>query len=324
MFRVRLYFNARTIDKLANERNSHESRQSLNYRHVYHAGNFADVLKHIVLLLCLDYLQQKEGPICIADAHSGTGLYDLRSEEASRTREWERGIGRLSDKRAAPPDLDLYLAAVRDDLRAGCYPGSPLLMARRLRPQDRLIANELHEPTFEALRGNLAPFANARAMQMDAYEFVRAHIPPKERRGLVLIDPPFEEKDEFETLARQMQQWKKRWETGVLLIWYPIKAHLPAAGLTNAARRLAFRRTWRVETLILPRDRPDTLNGCGVIVFNAPSHRARADGGASPYPEGRHEPFRCIVRMGNARLMSRSQTISRPNLPGAAKLAGTA
>jgi 23S rRNA (adenine2030-N6)-methyltransferase len=246
-----------------------ERQQSVNYRHVYHAGNFADVLKHIVLLLCLDYLQKKEGALCIVDAHGGAGVYNLRSEESSKTREWERGIACLQDRAAVPDDLELYLSLLRDDLQAGRYRGSPLLSARRLRLQDRLIANELHEPTFEALSHNLAPFKNARAMQMDAYECIRAHIPPKERRGLVLIDPSFEEKDEFETLARQMRQWKKRWETGVFMLWYPIKAHLPVA-LRDAARSLAFRRTWCVETLILPRDRPETLNGCGVIIFNAP------------------------------------------------------
>ncbi len=242
----------------------------MNYRHVYHAGNFADVIKHIVLLLCLDYLQKKEGPLCILDAHGGAGLYDLASEEATKTREWERGIGRLQDRTNTPGDLKLYLDAVKDDLKEGHYPGSPLLVARRLRPQDRLNANELHEPTFDALRHNLASFKNARPMRMDAYECIRAHIPPKERRGLVLIDPPFEEKNEFETLARQMQQWKKRWENGVAILWYPIKAHLPVAALKDAARNLGFRRTWCVETLILPRDGPETLNGCGVIVFNTP------------------------------------------------------
>ena len=242
----------------------------MNYRHVYHAGNFADVLKHIVLLLCLDYLQKKEGPLCVIDAHGGAGVYDLRSEESSKTREWERGIGRLQNRPAAPDDLELYLSLLRDDLQTGRYPGSPLLIARRLRPQDRLIANELHEPTFEALGHNLAPFKNARALRMDAYDCIRAHIPPKKRRGLVLVDPPFEKKDEFETLARQMRQWKKRWETGVFMLWYPVKAHLPVAALRDTARSLAFRRTWWAEMLILPRDRPETLNGCGVIIFNAP------------------------------------------------------
>ena len=242
----------------------------MNYRHVYHAGNFADVIKHIVLLFCLDYLQKKDGPLCVIDAHGGAGLYDLASEEAAKTREWERGIGCLQDKTDAPFDLGLYLGALRDDLNAGHYPGSPLLIARALRPQDRLIASELHEPTFEALCTALSPFKNAKAMRMDAYECIRAQIPPKERRGLVLIDPPFEEKDEFETLARQMRQWNKRWETGVFLVWYPIKAHLPVARLLEAARNLGFRRTWRVEMLIRPRGEPDALNGCGLIVFNAP------------------------------------------------------
>ncbi len=247
-----------------------ERRQSLNYRHVYHAGNFGDVLKHIVLLLCLDYLQKKEGALCIVDAHSGAGLYDLASEEAAKTREWERGIGCLQARTGAPGDLQLYLDAVEGDLKERRYPGSPLLIAQRLRPQDRLIANELHQPAFEALRHTLVPFKNARATRIDAYECIRAHIPPKERRGLVLIDPPFEEKNEFETLARQMRQWKKRWESGVFLLWYPIKAHLAAVALKDAARDLAIPRTWAVEALVLPRDRAETLNGCGVLVFNTP------------------------------------------------------
>jgi 23S rRNA (adenine2030-N6)-methyltransferase len=242
----------------------------VNYRHVYHAGNFADVIKHIVLVLALDYLQRKEGGLCAIDAHAGAGLYDLRSEEAQKTGEWERGVGRLMDATGAPPDLELYLGLIREDLRAGRYPGSPLLAARRLRPQDRLIANELHEPAFEALRATLAPFANARATHMDAYEALRANLPPKERRGLALIDPPFERKDEFETLMKQMRQWKKRWASGVFLLWYPIKAHLPIAALKETAQSLGAPRTWVVEALVRPREQAETLNGCGVIVFNAP------------------------------------------------------
>jgi 23S rRNA (adenine2030-N6)-methyltransferase len=242
----------------------------VNYRHIYHAGNFADVVKHIVLVLALDYLQRKEGGLCVIDAHAGAGLYDLRSEEAEKTGEWERGVGCLKDAARAPADLELYLGLVREDLRAGRYPGSPLLAARRLRPQDRLIANELHQPAFKALRATLAPFANARAACMDAYEALRANLPPKERRGLALIDPPFEQKNEFDTLMSQMRQWKKRWATGVFLLWYPIKAHLPSAALREAARDLGLPRTWAAETLIRPREQGNTLNGCGVILFNAP------------------------------------------------------
>lgn len=242
----------------------------MNYRHLYHAGNFADVIKHIVLLASLNYLQKKEGPLCVIDAHGGAGLYDLSSEEAAKTGEWEKGVGRIKGRADAPGGVQAYLDAVRKDLSAGRYPGSPLLIARALRPQDRLIANELHEPTFDALRQALAPFQNARATRMDAYECIRAHIPPQERRGLVLIDPPFEEKDEFETLARQMRQWRKRWETGVFVLWHPIKAHQPMARLIEAAQDARFRRTWRLEMLIRPRGTPDALNGCGLIVFNAP------------------------------------------------------
>jgi 23S rRNA (adenine2030-N6)-methyltransferase len=243
---------------------------AVNYRHIYHAGNFADVLKHVILALCLDYLLKKDGALCMIDAHAGAGLYDLSSEEARKTGEWEAGIGRLMSGAGAPADLEAYLRLIEEDLAAGRYPGSPLQAARRLRPQDRLIANELHEPTFEALRGALAPYKNARATQIDAYECVRAHIPPKERRGLVLIDPPFEKKNEFETLIGQMKQWKKRWATGIFLLWYPIKAHLPVAALRDAAAGLALPRTWVAEALIAPRGQADSLNGCGVIVFNAP------------------------------------------------------
>lgn len=242
----------------------------MNYRHVYHAGNFADVLKHLVLALCVDYLQRKDGPLCFIDTHGGAGLYDLTSPEAQKTGEWEKGIGRLKDLGEKPGDLRLYLDQLGPDLEGGRYPGSPLIIARRLRPQDRLIANDLHGETFEALRNLLAPFPGARAVQMDAYECARAHIPPKERRGLVLIDPPFEQKTEFETLIRQMREWKKRWPTGVYILWYPIKAHLPVAALKQAARALALPRTWLVEVLAFPRERPESFNGSGLILFNAP------------------------------------------------------
>ncbi len=242
----------------------------MNYRHAYHAGNFADVLKHIILVLCLEYLQKKDGPLCIIDTHGGAGLYDLKSEEASKTGEWAKGIGRLQGASGAPDDLQLYLDLVRDDLDQGMYPGSPLLISRRLRAQDRLIVSELHEETFEALDTVMGRAKNVQTIQMDAYMCARAHIPPKERRGLVLIDPPFEKKDEFAQLARQMREWKKRWPTGIYLLWYPVKAHLPVDALKDAARDLALPRTWFAETLIWPRNQAETLNGCGLIVFNAP------------------------------------------------------
>jgi 23S rRNA (adenine2030-N6)-methyltransferase len=255
----------------------------MNYRHAYHAGNFADVIKHIVLVLCVDYLQRKEGGLCFIDAHAGAGSYRLDSEEAEKTGEWQTGIGRLAHANAAPPDLQLYLNLLQADTAARRYPGSPLLLARCLRSQDRLIASEFHQPTFETLQAVLSPYKSAHAMQRDAYECIRAHIPPRERRGLVLIDPPFEQKEEFETLARQMREWKKRWATGVIILWYPIKAHLPAAELKQEARALALPRTWCLETFILPREQPETLNGCGLIIFNASYTVPERAGALLPY-----------------------------------------
>jgi 23S rRNA (adenine2030-N6)-methyltransferase len=242
----------------------------MNYRHAYHAGNFGDVIKHIVLVLCLDYLQRKEGGLCLIDAHAGAGFYRLDSEEAEKTGEWQRGIGRLASVSGAPAGLQLYLDLVQADIGMHRYPGSPFLLARLLRSQDRLIASELHGPTFETLQAVLSPCKAARTIHKDAYECIRANIPPKERRGLVLIDPPFELKEEFETLARQLREWKKRWATGVYIVWYPIKAHLPVADLKEAARELSLPRTWCLEAFILPREQPETLNGCGLLIVNVP------------------------------------------------------
>ncbi len=242
----------------------------MNYRHAYHAGNFADVLKHIALLACLEYLQRKEKPLFALDSHAGAGSYDLSAGEAAKTGEWERGIGRLAGLSDAPPELAPYLDAVRGDLSQGRYPGSPLLIARALRAQDRLVAAELHGETFAALEAALRPWRNARAAHMDGYECARANLPPKERRGLALIDPPYEERDEFATLVRQMQEWKKRWATGVYIVWYPIKAQPPVPALHEAARALALPRTWFVEALVNPRTHARLLNGCGLIMFNAP------------------------------------------------------
>lgn len=242
----------------------------MNYRHIYHAGNFADVIKHLVLVLCLDYLGRKDNPYCVIDAHGGCGLYDLSSEQALKTGEWTEGIGTLDDLAGAPADLALYLDFVRPDRARNAYPGSPMIAARMLRPGDRLIANELHPDDNDTLRRTMAPKANVRVTGLDAYECIRAHLPPAERRGLVLIDPPFEKKDEFQTLIRQMKEWKKRWPTGIYLLWYPVKAHLPVRELKDSAASLGIPDTWAIDILKYPADQPDTFNGSGLILFNAP------------------------------------------------------
>lgn len=241
----------------------------MNYRHIYHAGNFADVMKHLALCLILDHLKKKDTPFCVIDAHGGIGQYDLGSVQAQKTLEWKDGIGRF-DGYSAGGDFNLYFNQVEADLKKGFYPGSPLLTARLIRPQDRLIANELHPEDVETLRQTLRPYKNSRVTHLDAYECIRANIPPKEKRGLVLIDPPFEKTDEFETLAKQMTEWHKRFANGIYLLWYPIKAHLGVDRMKEAAAALNLPRTWFVETLLHPRTQPQTFNGSGLIVFNAP------------------------------------------------------
>jgi 23S rRNA (adenine2030-N6)-methyltransferase len=242
----------------------------MNYRHIYHAGNFADVIKHLVLALCIDYLKRKDNPFCIIDAHGGCGLYDLSSEQAQKTGEWTHGIGRLDGLENLPADLALYLSLIQKDRAAGKYPGSPMIAGRMLRPSDRLIANELHPDDQKTLRMVMGPKKNVRVTKLDAYECIRAHIPPAERRGLVLIDPPFEQKDEFDTLIRQMKEWKKRWPTGIYLLWYPIKAHLPVAQLKESGTLLGLPDTWAIDILKYPAAQPETFNGSGLILFNAP------------------------------------------------------
>lgn len=242
----------------------------MNYRHIYHAGNFADVFKHILVLMMVDYLQRKEKGMFLLDAFAGPGLYDLRSSQAQKTQESLVGISKIMERERVNPDLQVYQKAVAPHWARQHYPGSPLLLAETLRPQDRLVANELHPEDVSELESVLGTFSCVRVTRRDAYESVRAHIPPSERRGLVLIDPPFEKKEEFELLTRQMKEWKKRWESGCYAIWYPIKTHLAVDSLHLAARDLGINRTWVAEFLLQDRSAPESLNGCGLLVFNTP------------------------------------------------------
>lgn len=242
----------------------------MNYRHFYHAGNFADVFKHLIMVLATDYLQQKDKGLMLLDSFAGCGIYDLSAPEAQKTGEYAEGIGQIMSIGSLNADLRRYQDLIEPYWLKHTYPGSPLLLAKLLRPQDRIIANELHPEDYESLRLALGRFNHTRLTKMDAYECIRANIPPQERRGLVLIDPPFEKKNEFELLIHQMQEWKKRWSTGCYMIWYPIKAHLPVTALHDAARELGLNRTWVADFLIHDRDQPDTFNGCGVLMMNTP------------------------------------------------------
>lgn len=242
----------------------------MNYRHIYHAGNFADVHKHLIMMMTLDYLQQKEKGMFILDAFAGIGLYNLASTEANKTGEYLEGIAKFMAEPAENADLLKFQKQINMFWGGQQYPGSPILAATMMRDQDRLIANELHPEDVETLRHHLRGFTNVRATDEDAYQSIRATIPPDERRGLVLIDPPFEKPDEFEILVKQMDEWKKRWPTGCYMIWYPIKAGQPIRELHAAAQNMDINRTFVSEILLRDRKATPGLNGAGILMFNTP------------------------------------------------------
>jgi 23S rRNA (adenine2030-N6)-methyltransferase len=256
----------------------------MNYRHSYHAGNFADVLKHAVLALVLEYMKRKEAPLRVIDTHAGAGRYALTSPEAEKTGEWQGGIARLVGPDAKPlpagvarhlqPYLDVVRAQNAGD-RLGVYPGSPAIALELLRPQDTLIANELHSQERELLEHAIGADRRAKVMALDAWVALKALLPPKERRGVVLVDPPFEEKDELARMAAGLEQGLQRFATGVYIAWYPIKDIKPIARFHAAVAALATPtsqpvKSLRIELMIQRATDPDRLNGCGLVVINPP------------------------------------------------------
>lgn len=248
----------------------------MNYRHAFHAGNFVDVVKHIILCRLIDYLKRKTAPVFVLDTHAGTGLYDLTGPEAERSPEWREGIGRLFGADLPGPAAELaapYLdaiAALNPDGELTAYPGSPLLFKTLLRPQDRLCAAELHPEDFETLRRNLGGDRNIRLLMQDGWQAPAALLPPAERRGLVMIDPPFEEKGEFERLAAALVKAHRRFETGIFALWYPLKDPEATAHFLRQLKATAIPRVLRIELTIRKPSTPPRLYGSGMIVVNPP------------------------------------------------------
>jgi 23S rRNA (adenine2030-N6)-methyltransferase len=236
----------------------------LNYRHAYHAGNFADVVKHLAEVAILTHLTKKETPFAVIDSHAGRGSYDLGSEEALKTGEAASGIQAL-DGLSGSPLLDRYLSLVGESSRI--YPGSPLIAAKMLRPQDRLVAIEKHPEEAEALKKTLSPWRRARVEEGDGYARLASHLPPPERRGLVLIDPPFEAPDEFESLGQAVRGALRRFATGIYLIWYPIKADAAARAFEGEVLMDA-RNALKIEAAIDAAE--GKLARAGVLVINPP------------------------------------------------------
>src|SRR5690606_23471322 len=215
----------------------------MNYRHAYHAGNFADVVKHVVVTRILEYLKRKPGAFRVIDTHAGIGVYDLSSEEAQKTGEWHDGIGKLLGAEVPQEVAALltpYLDAVNSFNVAGevrRYPGSPVITRHLLRNIDRLTAIELHPADYSTLKSHFEGDWQVRAIELDGYLAMGAHLPPKEKRGLVLVDPPFERPGEFGRLIDGLLRAVKRWPGGTYALWYPIKDHDAVADFRERLRQ---------------------------------------------------------------------------------------
>ncbi|MGF6157880.1 23S rRNA (adenine2030-N6)-methyltransferase [Ensifer sp. KUDG1] len=248
----------------------------MNYRHIYHAGNFADVLKHAVLARLVTYLQQKEKAFRVLDTHAGIGLYDLSSEEAQKTGEWRDGVGRLLDGEL-PPEIAAILAPYLSSIRAlnpgselTLYPGSPKLARMLFRPQDRLSAMELHPDDYETLHRLFDADFQSRVTELDGWLALGAHLPPKEKRGLILVDPPFEKEGEYERLADGLARGYRRFTGGVYCLWYPLKQGAPIKAFHEALKALDIPKMLCAE-LSVRSDRETTgLSGSGLIIVNPP------------------------------------------------------
>ncbi|CAN7766194.1 23S rRNA (adenine(2030)-N(6))-methyltransferase RlmJ [Mesorhizobium sp. LjNodule214] len=248
----------------------------MNYRHAYHAGNFADVVKHVVLTRLLEYLKQKDKAFRVIDTHAGIGRYDLSSAEAQKTGEWQGGIGRLVDGALGAPAAALlapYLEVVRalnPDGGLKKYPGSPLIARHLLRKQDRLTAIELHPDDANRLKAVFAGDFQARVIELDGWLALGAQLPPKEKRGLVLIDPPFEEAGEFDRLVDGLVKAHKRWPGGIYALWYPIKERKAVIAFRKALKQTGIPKLLDIEFEIRPASSEPSLDGSGMVVVNPP------------------------------------------------------
>lgn len=253
----------------------------MNYRHIFHAGNICDVVKHTALSLLIGHLREKDKPFCVLDTHAGIGLYDLRDERAQKTGEAKDGILKFLSH-SVLPDIASYYAVLHSfnpEWRPGelaslphfrFYPGSPFIAARLLRPTDRLVACELHEEDAKTLKYQAHSFGNVHVHHRDGYAALRAFLPPEEKRGLVIIDPPYEVSNEFDLLAEGVISVQQQWPQGLVMIWYPIKDRPAIWRLHETLIATGIPRQFCAEFIYQQETRHDRLNGCGFILVNPP------------------------------------------------------
>lgn len=253
----------------------------MNYRHAFHAGNFADVIKHLVLVRILTYLHEKPAAFRVIDSHAGAGRYDLTGEEATRGGEWLTGIARVMQARFSQ-DAGALIAPYLDIVRAfnppgklEAYPGSPLIARALLRPQDRMVACEVAPAPRKQLIDALRRDEQARVVDLDGWTALPAFVPPNERRGLVLIDPPFEQPDEFDRLARVFAESFAKWPTGIFMLWYPVKNRRATDALarqvaTASSAKGATDKCLRLEFSVAPAAEGQGLVSSGLLIVNPP------------------------------------------------------
>jgi 23S rRNA (adenine2030-N6)-methyltransferase len=249
----------------------------MNYRHAFHAGNFADCMKHALLVWLLRALAAKPAGFGVLDTHAGLGAYDLSASAAERTGEWRAGIGRLLDIAEGP--LADYVGLCRAAGAPAAYPGSPALVRALLRPQDRLAACELHPEDHAALRARFRRDPQVAVHLRDGWEALKALTPFPERRGLILIDPPFEQEGEFDRIAASLGLLAQRFRGAVVACWYPIKHRAPVRAFHTTLQEAGLRDLVAAELWLREPLDPQRLNGCGLLVANPP-WRFEAEGGA--------------------------------------------
>ncbi|EGQ8204003.1 23S rRNA (adenine(2030)-N(6))-methyltransferase RlmJ [Vibrio cholerae] len=245
----------------------------LSYRHSFHAGNHADVLKHIVQSLILNSLQQKEKPFVYHDTHSGVGRYDLTHEWSEKTGEYKQGIARVWQQDKIPAELDSYLDAIRQ-LNQGetlrYYPGSPRVARAHLREQDRMVLTELHPSDYPLLEQEFHRDRQVSIYKEDGFARLKASLPPQERRGLVLIDPPYELAKEYRDVVQAIAQSYKRWATGIYAIWYPVVNRCDIDDMLEGLQGLGIRKILQIELGVSPDTNERGMTASGMIVVNPP------------------------------------------------------
>ncbi|MBK8458256.1 MAG: 23S rRNA (adenine(2030)-N(6))-methyltransferase RlmJ [Phyllobacteriaceae bacterium] len=248
----------------------------MNYRHAFHAGNFADVVKHALIARIVEHLKKKDKAFRCIDTHAGIGLYDLSSGPAQKTGEWRDGIGRVMAAALAPPvaallePLNQAVRQVNPDGGLTRYPGSPFLVRSLLRGRDRLTAIELHPEDARALKRQFDGDFQVRVIELDGWLALGAHVPPKEKRGLVIVDPPFEEPNEFERLVEGLKKAHGRWPGGAYALWYPVKDRKALARFRRALIETGIARILDCVLTIRPPSAEARFDGTGLIVVNPP------------------------------------------------------